>query len=100
MQDVSGTAEVVAILQQEGFTFPTDRNPADYVIFNELENPKNLPKHCKFTATVVCDVRAVGAVEGTMPLSVDGHSIVVSKFTPGAMQDGLVHRVEGSMAMW
>eukprot|EP00961_Rhodomonas_salina_P163911 2207370-Rhodomonas_salina.1 len=91
MQDVSGTTEVVAILQQEGFTFPTDsdRNPADYVIFNEFENPKNLPKHCKFTATVVCDARAVGAVEGTMSLSVDGHSIVVSKFTPGAMLDGL-----------
>eukprot|EP00961_Rhodomonas_salina_P066333 891110-Rhodomonas_salina.3 len=34
MLDVSGTAEVVAILQQEGFTFPTDRKPADYVIFN------------------------------------------------------------------
>eukprot|EP00961_Rhodomonas_salina_P172252 2322924-Rhodomonas_salina.1 len=67
MLDVSGTAEAVAILQQEGFTFPTDRNPADYVIFNEFENPMNLPKHCKFTATVVCDARTVGAVEGTMP---------------------------------
>ena len=97
IRDVSGPLEAVAILQQEGFSFPTDRPPIEYVTFAEVVVPKDGAKHSKFSARLMCDKRAVDSVSGDAPLTVDGHSICVRVCTAGVMKNGLVQRLEGSI---